>query len=198
LNKGPSSKNISTLFDSPNNMSDSPSLHSAAPRLRCLLLDPAAKIPARANATDAGFDLAALRAGCIPPNQRLLVDTGVVVEFPRGYFGLLRSRSSIASKHSVDVCAGVVDEGYRNTIRVLLHNLSSDRPFHFQAGDAIAQMILVPYLAASFDAVDSLSKTDRGTGGFGSTGAQGGLSLAPAAPTTIQTNDIGGLSTLGQ
>lgn len=127
-------------------------------------------LPRRANPTDAGADLKA----CIPadieiyPGEQKLVDTGVAVKIPEGYVGFLFNRSSQGKKgitipHSV----GVIDADYRGTIKVLLKNIGED-PYKITRGDRIAQLVITPVLLVDFE--DIWNDTERGTGGFGSTG----------------------------
>jgi dUTP pyrophosphatase len=122
--------------------------------------------------TDAGLDLRCVGPVTIPSGGFELVPTGLHVEIPEGYFGLVRDRSSVALKGGVCV-AGVIDSSYRGEIKVAMHNLGK-LPLEFAAGERFAQMILIPHFAigelALVASVDELSSTDRGSGGFGSTG----------------------------
>lgn len=136
---------------------------------RAMKLDPDAKIPSKANVTDAGFDLCALRGGCIAPKMRLMIPTGVAVAIPHGWYGRIAPRSGLAHNYGLDVLAGVVDSGYRGELKVILMNHGSG-DYKFEAGDRIAQLVLEKCGEWTIQEVDSLEVTDRGAGGFGSTG----------------------------
>jgi dUTP pyrophosphatase len=125
-------------------------------------------LPKRANPTDAGADLMSTENLEIYPGEQKLVGTGVAIKLPEGYAGFIFNRSSQGKKgitmpHSV----GVIDADYRGEIKVLLKNISED-PYKIQRGDRIAQLVIVPVLLAAF--TDIWNDTERGTGGFGSTG----------------------------
>lgn len=136
-------------------------------------LHPDAKIPIRAHEGDAGADLYALEGGCLLPGQRMLVDTGISVEIPVGWYGRIAPRSGLATKNGVDVLAGVVDAPYRGPLKVCLINLSDGHTAHdfrWGAGDRIAQLIIEKCADATFEEVAELDQTSRADGGFGSTG----------------------------
>jgi dUTP pyrophosphatase len=125
-------------------------------------------LPKRANPTDAGADLMSTENLEIYPDEQKMVDTGVAVKIPEGYAGFVFNRSSQGKKgitipHSV----GVIDSDYRGNIKVLLKNISQDR-YEIKRGDRIAQLVIMPVLLSTF--VDAWNDTERGTGGFGSTG----------------------------
>ena len=131
-------------------------------------LQPGAKLPQRAHASDAGADLFALESCEIYPGEQKLVDTGVAVKIPRGFAGFIFNRSSqgkqgITIPHSV----GVIDADYRGNLKVLLKNISED-PYEISAGDRIAQLVVQRVELPTFR--DAWNDTQRGTGGFGSTG----------------------------
>lgn len=135
-------------------------------------LHPEAKLPEKANPSDLGWDLFSVEDVTIPPTQRKLVKTGIAIQFPENVGGILKDRSSVASKQGVFVKAGVIDPNYRGEILVLLWN-SESLPIQIAAGAKIAQMILMPafQLTAPLEEVRTLDATDRGDGGFGSSGA---------------------------
>lgn len=141
------------------------------------LLHPKAKTPCRAYSLDAGADLYALDCSIeeggdfrpLLPGERRLLRTGVAMAIPAGYYGRIAPRSGLAVKHGIDVLAGVVDSGFRNEVKVCLINLGSDS-VSIQPGDRIAQLIIERSEPASFMVLANLDQTDRGTGGFGSTG----------------------------
>lgn len=138
-------------------------------------LDPNATIPTSGSAFAAGYDLYACLSGdgevTIPAHHTVMVPTGIAVALPEGTFGGVFARSGLASREGLRPanCVGVVDSDYRGEIRVGLHNLSAE-PYTVQPGERIAQMIIMPYFAPEIVEVASLSETDRGAGGFGSTG----------------------------
>ena len=109
----------------------------------------------------------------VMPSQTLLIKTGIAIELPVGYAAFIYARSGLASKRGLAPAnkVGVVDCDYRGEIMVALHN-HSDKPQSVSPKERIAQMVIAPYVTASFEEVDSLSDTVRGQGGFGSTGRQ--------------------------
>ena len=125
--------------------------------------------PTRAHPNDAGLDLYAPYALTLAPGQRETIDTGISIELPPYTFGRITGRSSLASKYGIEVFPGTVDEGYRGRIGITLRN-SSIVPYQIQAGDRIAQLIVIPCVYVEPVVVESLSRTKRGDGGFGSTG----------------------------
>lgn len=139
-------------------------------------LDPKAKIPLRGSRDAAGYDLYAILPKpqiWIRQHATLMVNTGIAMEIPEGYFGAVFARSGLAAKNLVRPgnCVGVIDADYRNEIRVLLHN-DSDEPQMIEDGQRIAQLVILPFLPVEFTEVDKLSTTVRGLGGFGSTGSK--------------------------
>lgn len=130
-------------------------------------------VPSYATPGSAGMDLRAnLREEiCIEPHQRVLIPTGLFIELPVGYEAQIRPRSGLALKKGLSVpnAPGTIDSDYRGEIGVILINLSSEFQ-HIQPGERIAQMVIAKYETASWVAVNSLSPSTRGEGGFGSTG----------------------------
>jgi dUTP pyrophosphatase len=137
--------------------------------LKVKKLHPDALLPSRKRAGDAGLDLYSVEEVLLNPGEWKAVPTGVAVEIPEGYFGLIKDRSGLALKHAVHCLAGVVDENYRGEIKVVLINLG-DKPVRLEKGSRVAQMVLVPYLKTQVVEVEELSHTERGRQGFGSTG----------------------------
>lgn len=129
-----------------------------------------AKEPKRGSNDAVGYDLCATRNCLILPHTRQLIGTGLSVKIPEGHYGRIASRSGIAFRESVDVCAGVIDPDYRGEVNVLLHNADSNRAFHVKEGERIAQLILERCSILPVEEVKELDVTDRGDGGFGSTG----------------------------
>ena len=135
------------------------------------LLHPAAQPPARSRPGDAGYDLRCVQAFTLAPGERRVVPTGVAIALPDGVAGLVVPRSGLAARHGLSVVngPGLVDPNYRGELRVVLVN-HGDEPFAAQAGDRIAQLLLVPFVAPELRVVDELPDTERGTDGFGSSG----------------------------
>ena len=136
-------------------------------------LSPDAKTPSYGSAEAAGADLYALTEECviIESGQTRLIHTGIAMEIPKGYVGLIYARSGLATKKGLAPAnkVGVIDSDYRGEIMVALYN-HSELPQSVENGERIAQIVLTPYLSASFSETDCLSDTERGEGGFGSTG----------------------------
>jgi dUTP pyrophosphatase len=142
-------------------------------RIEICRLDPDLPLPAAQHEGDAGYDLlarqdAVLRAG----GGRAAVPTGIAVAIPPGFAGLVLPRSGLALRHGVTCLntPGLIDSGYRDEVRVLLVNLDPDDAYHVRRGDRIAQLVIASVEAVEWLAVDELTSTTRGLGGFGSTG----------------------------
>lgn len=140
-------------------------------------LRPTAKIPTRGSAAAAGYDFYAdLESGSathyIFPHQTVLIGTGISMALPNGTFLGLYPRSGLASKQGLRLanCVGVIDSDYRGEIKIALHN-DTDETQCIKNGDRIAQGILETYIPMNFKEVEELDGTDRGNGGFGSTGS---------------------------
>ncbi|MBE6704499.1 MAG: dUTP diphosphatase [Ruminococcaceae bacterium] len=135
-----------------------------------------AKIPTRGSAMAAGYDLYACLE-CdkveIKPHETVKIGTGLAVAVPEGYFGAVFARSGLAAKEGMRPanCVGVCDSDYRGEYIVALHN-DSETTRVVANGDRIAQLVVMPFLSVEFDEVDALDETERGAGGFGSTGKQ--------------------------
>lgn len=135
------------------------------------LTHPHAELPTRAHPTDAGLDLAASETTHIAPGVVTLVPTGIAVAIPEGHVGILAARSSLAVKKAMTLAngVGVIDAGFRDEIKVPVipldgcHNL-------IQAGQKIAQLIILPIALPTVEVVAELPDSERGAGGFGSTG----------------------------
>jgi len=140
--------------------------------LRVRRLDARAKLPTRAYPGDAGLDLYALEAGVISPGERASVRTGIAVEIPDGEAGLVLPRSGLAARHGIALvnAPGLIDSGYRGEIRVLLLNTDPSAPFEIGSGDRIAQLLLVKVQTPAVEEVEELAVSERGAGGFGSSG----------------------------
>jgi dUTP pyrophosphatase len=140
--------------------------------LQVRLLSEQARVPTRAHEGDAGLDLRAAEGTTIGPGKRASVGTGVAIEIPSGYAGLVVPRSGIAAKYGISLvnAPGLIDSGYRGEIRVLLLNTDREQPFAIDPGDRIAQLVVTPVVAAEPVEALALSLSARGDGGFGSTG----------------------------
>lgn len=141
-------------------------------RLSIRKLDPRARIPVRAHVGDAGLDLRALESVRLGPGERIAVPTGLAVAIPDGHAGLVLPRSGLARKHGVTLTnsPGLIDAGYRGELQVLLLNTDPAETFAINAGDRIAQLVVVPVALLEPVEVTSLEPTERGDGGFGSSG----------------------------
>lgn len=132
-----------------------------------------AQTPTRGSSYAAGYDLYACidESATIRPGETLKIGSGIAVQPPHGYFGAIFARSGLATKQGLRPanCVGVCDEDYTGEYIVAIHN---DSPFiqYVHNGDRIAQLVFLPYLDVEFEEVNSLNATDRGSGGFGSTG----------------------------
>ncbi|WP_428651527.1 dUTP diphosphatase [Roseibium sp.] len=130
-------------------------------------------LPAYQSELAAGLDLLAAVGDplVLAPGERALVPTGLAMALPAGFEAQVRPRSGLAAKHGVTVLntPGTIDADYRGEVKVILINLGSE-PFEINRGDRIAQMVIAPVLQAAITEVETLSDTERGAGGFGSTG----------------------------
>ena len=135
-------------------------------------LKESATLPARAHEGDAGLDLHACEAAHIGPGERWSVGTGIAVEIPAGHAGLVLPRSGLAREHGISLVnsPGLIDAGYRGEIGVLLLNTDPAETFRVQAGDRIAQLVVVPVALPAPVEAGSLAVSARGEGGFGSSG----------------------------
>lgn len=144
-------------------------------QIKVRILNVGATLPTYGTAEAAGADLYALRGASVtvPPHETVMIHTGLAAEIPEGYAGLIFARSGLASKRGLAPAnkVGVVDPDYRGEFMVALHN-HTDIPAVVEGGERIAQLVLVPFLRAEFIPSDTLSETERGAGGFGSTGTR--------------------------
>jgi dUTP pyrophosphatase len=135
-------------------------------------LDPSVPMPAYAKPGDAGADLVTRIDITIKPGERVLVPTGISLALPKGYVALVHPRSGLAIKHGISLVntPGTVDAAYRGEVACILINHDLTNEVSFKKGDRIAQLVIQAVEEAEFIEVDSLPGSDRGAGGFGSTG----------------------------
>lgn len=131
-------------------------------------LDKGALIPTRAHGTDAGADLRSPIETVVPARGSCIIDTGVHIQLPHGFVGMLKSKSGLNVEHGI-TSEGVIDEGYTGAIKVKLYNHSYS-PYKIGRYDKITQLVIVPCEYVQFDLVDDLEDSERGGAGFGSTG----------------------------
>jgi dUTP pyrophosphatase len=134
-------------------------------------IDPAAVMPSYAHPGDAGMDICSREALVIPPGGRALVHTGLVFQLPPDAEAQVRPRSGLALKQGVTVlnAPGTIDAGYRGEVGVILANFGSE-PFHVTVGMKVAQVVVAPVVQATLVETVETDETERGAGGFGSTG----------------------------
>lgn len=138
-------------------------------------LHPEARLPVRAHPGDAGFDLHAVEATEVPPGGRIAVPCGFAMALPEGTAGLVLPRSGLALRDGITVlnAPGLIDSGYRGEVMAILVNHDPVTTFAVAPGDRIAQLVIVDLPTAGFTEVDELPASQRGEGGFGSTGVAG-------------------------
>ena len=140
-------------------------------KLSILRSDPSAQLPTYAHPGDAGMDVRSIEELTLPPGGRALVHTGLVFQLPPDAEAQVRPRSGLALKHGVTVlnAPGTIDAGYRGEVGVILVNLGQE-PFKVEKGMKIAQVVVAPVVQADIVEVAEIDATERGAGGFGSTG----------------------------
>ncbi|XP_063268259.1 deoxyuridine 5'-triphosphate nucleotidohydrolase, mitochondrial isoform X2 [Prinia subflava] len=141
----------------------------ASARLRFTKLSENAFAPSRGSARSAGYDLYSAYDCVIPPMEKAVVKTDIQIALPPGCYGRVAPRSGLAAKHFIDVGAGVIDEDYRGNVGVVLFNFGKET-FEVKKGDRIAQLICERIYYPELEEVEALDDTERGEGGFGSTG----------------------------
>ncbi|NXY03930.1 DUT protein, partial [Pteruthius melanotis] len=141
----------------------------ASMRLRFTKLSDNAFAPSRGSARAAGYDLYSAYDCVIPPMEKAVVKTDIQIALPSGCYGRVAPRSGLAAKHFIDVGAGVIDEDYRGNVGVVLFNFGKET-FEVKKGDRIAQLICERIYYPELEEVEALDDTERGEGGFGSTG----------------------------
>lgn len=150
-------------------------------KLKVKHLDKDMPMPQYAQKGDAGFDLRSTESVTVMPGRTELVGTGLAFEIPDGYFGLVAPRSGLGSRYGLTLAntPSVIDSGYRGEVKLALHKLApmdSDDAlgvgYHVERGERVAQMLILPVAECEFEEVEELSETDRGSGGFGSSGSE--------------------------
>ena len=131
-------------------------------------LDKGAFLPETKHPNDAGYDLKAPFDFSVAMDSRMFINTGVHVELPPNTVGMVKSRSGLNKNYGIQ-CEGVIDENYRGAIGIVLYNHSNE-PVVFKKGDRIGQFVILPCIYTELNVIDELTDTDRGEGGFGSTG----------------------------
>jgi dUTP pyrophosphatase len=132
-------------------------------------LDSRAVLPTRGSALSAGLDLYAIEAVNLEPGQRVVVRTGLAVAIPEGFYGRVAPRSGLATKKGLDVLAGVIDSDYRGEVGCLVYN-AGEEPIALPEFSKICQLIVEKIITPDAVWADDLNETERGAGGFGSTG----------------------------
>ena len=138
--------------------------------LRVMRIVEEAKLPTRGSPAAAGYDLYSTSSHVIKPGHRDLVSTGISIKIPFNTYARIAPRSGLAVKNGIHVGAGVVDSDYRGELKVVLYNLDPEKDFVVEPGHRIAQFIIENCSTPSVEEVDDLDETQRGNGGFGSTG----------------------------
>lgn len=128
-------------------------------------------LPTYGSDSAAGLDLRALHGGLIEAGGRQIIDTGISVEIPEGYYGQIFGRSGLAYRSGIAVLGGVIDSDYRGEIKVILLNTDQDNDFYYESEDRIAQLVILPYHRVEPKIGFFSSTTARGDKGFGSTGS---------------------------
>ena len=133
-----------------------------------IVIDPGAYLPERAHDLDAGYDLRSPIRAYVSSYSSAVIDTGVHIEIPEGYVGMLKSKSGLNVKHDI-TSEGVIDSGYTGSICVKLYN-HGQNAYEVNKGDKISQLVIMPIFTPALEIVSHLDSTERGDGGFGSTG----------------------------
>ena len=135
------------------------------------LINSIAIMPTRGSTDAAGYDLYTYESGDINPNETVKFHTGISMEIPKGFVGLVFARSGLGINHGIvpSNCVGVIDSDYRGEIMVALHNHSNET-YSVKENERVAQIVIVPFLSVEFNKVTELTNTERGVKGFGSTG----------------------------
>ena len=146
---------------------------SGGPRVLIRRLDPTLPLPSYALAGDAGMDLRSAVDVVLAPGERCRIPTGIAVAIPDGHAGFVQPRSGLAARTGLGFVnsPGLIDSGYRGEIQVVAINLDRQDPIDIRRGDKIAQLVILPVPQVALAEVEELPASDRGAGGFGSTGS---------------------------
>ena len=138
-------------------------------------LDDSLELPSYAYPGDAGLDLRAADDAVLEPFERKAIPCGIALAIPRGYAGFVLPRSGLAAKHGISIvnAPGLIDSDYRGEIKVILVNMDAHEAFEIKRGDRIAQLVIMAVPVVDLQETDDLPDTERGLGGFGSSGVQG-------------------------
>lgn len=140
-------------------------------KIKIKKLNKNARIPSYAHTGDAGMDFFSCEDCIIKAGERKLIHTGISMELPEGYFSSIRGRSGLSNKKGISVLGGVIEYTYRGEYGVILLNTGNE-DFEINIGDSVAQVLIQPVATAEVEEVEELSDTERGAGGFGSTGTR--------------------------
>lgn len=138
-------------------------------KIKIVKIDSDVPLPQYANSGDAGLDLYSIEDVVLKPGERRAIATGIKMEIPDGYVGLVWDKSGVALNSGVKTMGGVVDSGYRGEVRAIIINLS-DKDFMIKKYSKVAQMIIQKFEQVGIETVNEISESERGDGGFGSTG----------------------------
>jgi len=138
-------------------------------KVRFKRLHPDAKMPSYAHPGDAGLDMYTIEDRTLAPGEQAMLKTGIVMEIPEGYVGLVWDKSGLSTKHGLTTIAGVIDAGYRGELAIAIANVGNE-PYTFTKGQKVAQVLIQKVEQATFEEANELSESSRGAGGFGSTG----------------------------
>ena len=140
--------------------------------VRIRRLDADLPLPSYARTGDAGLDLLASADATLKPGERTAVPTGISIEIPAGFAGFVHARSGRALREGLALAnaPGLIDSGYRGEVKVIVVNLDPSEPIHIKRGEKIAQLVVQPVASAVLIESDELATSERGEGGFGSTG----------------------------
>ncbi|MDD5658702.1 MAG: dUTP diphosphatase [Actinomycetota bacterium] len=141
-------------------------------KLKIKILDDSIPNPKYSHKSDAGLDLYSAIDYLLKPFERKLIPTGIKVEIPEGYAGFIQPKSGLAINHGISIVntPGLIDSGYRGEIKVIIINLDTNEAYKIKKGDKICQLVLLKVEKASLLFREELNESDRGEGGFGSTG----------------------------
>ena len=147
---------------------NTPETTASSNSIQILRVSPEAVVPTRAHPNDAGLDLYSLEDVLLESGQGKVAKTGIALALPEGHVGLVADRSSLA-KRGIKTAGGIIDEGYRGEIHIVLWNISNEA-LHLKKGERIAQLLILPVATPAVQEVDTLDQTARGHKGFGSSG----------------------------